>query len=146
MSQFIKLHPHHLMLFRDSEQAIYGELSFSVEQYGLLVNNFQFNLQLTPPNQHHEHWRFICEEPRQLNVPHFVLFLKSLENYIFSTLKFSPDEVVLGRTPGQAKPNQSSAALNEPYRLYFKNMFFDINATTLQKTEDTNTLTDRPNR
>jgi len=136
MSPFIKLHPHHLMLVREGEEAIYGELSFSVEQYGLLVNNFLFNLQLTPPNQHHAYWRFICEEPRQLNVPHFVLFLKSIEHYIFATLKFSPDEVVLGQSADRSKPSKLHAPLTEPYRLYFKDMFFDINATALQRIED----------
>jgi len=146
MSAFIKLHPHHLMLVRDGEEAIYGELSFSVEQYGLLVNNFLFHLQLTPPNQHHEHWRFLCEEPRQLNVPHFVLFLKSIEHYVFATLKFSPDEVILGQSTSPGKTSQPPAALTEPYRSYFKDMYFDISAASLQRVDDKETSAQGPNR
>ena len=136
MAQFIKLHPHHLMLARRDEESFTGELSFSVEQYGLIVNDFVFNLHLTPPNEHYEHWRFICEEPAQLNVPNFVLFLKSIEHYIFVTLKFAPNEAVLE----PPKPSKSLlkifAPKPEPFRLYFKDMFFDINSTGLKHKDD----------
>jgi hypothetical protein len=136
MAHFIKLHPHYLMLVRNNPETYDGELSFSVEQYGLLVNNFVFNLKLTPPNEHYEHWRFICEEPGQLNVPNFVLFLKSIEHHIFVNMKFSPHEAV----DAAAEPKKGIMKLlspkKEPFRLYFKDMFFDINANGLKHKDD----------
>lgn len=113
-----------------------GELSFSVEQYGLIVNDFVFNLQLTPPNEHYEHWRFICEEPAQLNVPNFVLFLKSIEHHIFVTLKFSPHEAVQAAEVPKKGIMKLLAPKKEPFRLYFKDMFFDINANDLKHKDD----------
>ena len=67
MANFIKIHPHYLMLVRHHPETFVGKLSFSVEQYGLVVHDFVFDLQLTPPNEHYENWRFICEEPAQLS-------------------------------------------------------------------------------
>jgi hypothetical protein len=72
MTGFIKIHPHFLMLVCSSEDVFSGSLSFSLEQYGLMLKNFNISLELTPPNEHYEHWRFICDEPGQLNVPSFV--------------------------------------------------------------------------
>jgi L-rhamnose mutarotase len=107
-----------------------------VEQYGLVVNNFVFDLTLTPPNEHYENWRFICEEPSQLNVPNFVLFLKSIEHYIFVNMKFSPHEAL----DAAAEPKKGIMKLlgskKEPFRLYFKDMFFDINASVLKHKDD----------
>lgn len=48
MAQFIKIHPHYLMLVRQHPENFVGKLSFSVEQYGLIIHDFVFNLQLTP--------------------------------------------------------------------------------------------------
>jgi hypothetical protein len=135
MAHFIKLHPHYLMLERDQPDIVAGKLSFSVEQYGLIVNNFVFKLQLSPPNEHYEHWRFICEEPAQLNVPNFVLFLKSIEHYIFMTLKFSPIAALDAAEQPPKGIRKVLAPKKEPFRLFFKNMFFDINANGLKEIE-----------
>ena len=123
MSSFIKIHPHYLMLIRSTEDFFSGELCFSLEQYGLILNNFSISLELTPPNQHNAHWRFICDDPGQLNVPSFVIFLKSIEHYIFSSLKFSP----------LAVEQQDMRNPNQPFRLFFEDMFFDINEGSLKK-------------
>lgn len=136
MAHFIKLHPHYLMLVRDHPETYAGELSFSVEQYGLIVNDFVFTLKLTPPNEHYEHWRFICEEPAQLNVPNFVLFLKSIEHYIFVTLKFLPHEAVVDIPKPKNLITKLLAPKKEPFRLHFKDMFFDINASGLKHKDD----------
>lgn len=127
MSSFIKIHPHYLMLIRSSEDVFSGELSFSLEQYGLILNNFSISLELAPPNQHNEHWRFICDDPGQLNVPSFVIFLKSIEHYIFSNLKFSPE----------AAAEQDERCKTQPFHLYFEDMFFDINEGLLKKEKPT---------
>lgn len=134
MENFIKLYPHHLMVAQE-EDNFSGSLSFSVEQYGLLVNNFSFSLQLLPPNTHYDHWRFVCEEPSQLNVPKFVLFLKSVEHYVFQTLKFSPiHSLNANETP--EKPHLGLLTTpTEPFRLYFKDLFFDTQTACLKNEE-----------
>jgi L-rhamnose mutarotase len=136
MAHFIKLHPHYLMLVRDQPDTFAGKLSFSVEQYGLVVHNFVFDLQLTPPNEHYEHWRFICEEPAQLNVPNFVLFLKSIEHYIFMTLKFSPIEAVAAAEVPKKGIMKVFSSKKEPFRLFFKDMFFDIHSNGLEQKDE----------
>ena len=133
MPQFIKLHPHYLMLVRDQPDTFAGKLSFSVEQYGLIVHDFVFDLQLTPPNEHYAHWRFICEDPAQLNVPNFVLFLKSIEHYIFMILKFSPVEAVEAAEQPKKGIRKILSPKREPFRLFFKDMFFDIHTNGLKE-------------
>lgn len=133
MAHFIKLHPHYLMLVRHHPETFVGKLSFSVEQYGLIVHDFVFDLQLTPPNEYNEHWRFICEEPAQLNVPNFVLFLKSIEHYIFTTLKFSPVEAVAAAEAPKKGIMKVLSPKKEPFRLFFKDMFFDIHSNGLKE-------------
>ncbi len=123
MTGFIKIHPHSLMLVCSSEDVFSGSLSFSLEQYGLMLKNFNISLELTPPNQHYDHWRFICNDPGQLNVPSFVIFLKSIEHYIFITLNFSPE----------AAAQQDKRSKTQPFHLYFDDMFFDINEGLLKK-------------
>jgi len=123
MTGFIKIHPHSLMLVCSSEDVFSGSLSFSLEQYGLMLKNFNISLELTPPNKHYAHWRFICDEPGQLNVPSFVIFLKSIEHYIFITMNFSP----------QAAAEQDKRSKTQPFHLYFEDMFFDINEGLLKK-------------
>ncbi len=123
------------MLARYQPDTLIGKLSFSVEQYGLIVNNFVFDLQLTPPNEHYEHWRFICEEPAQLNVPNFVLFLKSIEHYIFMTLKFSPIAALEAAEQPKKGIRKVLAPKVEPFRLFFKDMFFDIHTNGLKQIE-----------
>ena len=133
MAHFIKLHPHYLMLVRQHPETFSGKLSFSVEQYGLVIHDFVFDLQLSPPNEHYAHWRFICEEPAQLNVPNFVLFLKSIEHYIFMTLKFSPTEAVAAAEVPKKGIMKVFSPKKEPFRLFFKDMFFDIHTNDLMK-------------
>ena len=123
MTGFIKIHPHTLMLVCSSEDVFSGALSFSLEQYGLILKNFNISLELTPPNEHYAHWRFICDEPGQLNVPSFVIFLKSIEHYIFITMNFSPE----------AAAQQDKRSKTQPFHLYFEDMFFYINDGLLKK-------------
>ena len=123
MTDFIKIHPHSLMLVSSSDDVFSGAIFFSLEQYGLMLKNFHISLELTPPNQHYDHWRFICNDPGQLNVPSFVIFLKSIEHYIFITLNFSPE----------AAAQQDKRSKTQPFHLYFEDMFFDINEGLLKK-------------
>jgi len=133
MTGFIKIHPHYLMLIRTPDEVFSGELHFSMEQYGLILKQFSLSVELTPPNQHYEHWRFLCEDPGQLNVPSFAIFLKSMEHYIFVTLKFSPQEAAHKDLPS-GKP---SVPVNKthPFHLHFDEMFFDISVGSLTKTK-----------
>jgi hypothetical protein len=136
MENFIKLYPHQLTVHRHQEEEFHGLLSFSVEQYGLLVDNFNFKLHLMPPGEHYEHWQFTCEDPGQLNVPNFVLFLKSIEHYIFVNLKFSPEHAVLEDVKPKRHFFSSKPQEPTPFHLYFENLFFDMNSYKLKIRED----------
>ena len=132
MENFIKLYPHHLQVQRHEDDTYFGQLNFSVEQYGLLLDNFQVRLQLLQPNEHYDHWRFACEDPAQLKAPNFTLFLKSIEHHVFWNLKFSPQQAVLNN----AQPKKSFFGFKspqpQPIQLYFQNMFFDTNTSKLK--------------
>jgi hypothetical protein len=136
MEQFIKLYPHHLMVHQHDEETYLGALTFSVEQYGLLIDKFEFKLQLLQPNDHYEHWRFACEDPSQLRVPNFLLFLKSIEHYVFLNLKFSPQHAVLDDVVPKKRFLSFKTPKPEPFRLYFQDLFFDTNTSKLKRKLD----------
>ena len=124
MSAFIKLHPHSLIFQRLDKSLYAAELSFTVEQYGLMVRDCVIKLQLFSPNEFHSHWWMVCEDPAQLNVPGFAVFLRSLEKYVFVTLNYVPDQAVMN-SPQSANLRLigSGAASSE---LFFEKMYFDI--------------------
>jgi hypothetical protein len=66
-------------------------------------------------------------------VPNFVLFLMSIENYIFSTLKFSPIEAVKVAEAPKKGIMKVFSQKKEPFRLFFKDMFFDIHTNDLMQ-------------
>jgi hypothetical protein len=132
MENFIKLYPHQLTVTRHREDTYHALLSFSLEQYGLMIDKFHFKLQLLPPGEHYDNWQMTCDDPSQLNVPNFVLFLKSIEHYIFVSLKFRPEHAVLEDVKPQGHLTNSKPAEPTPFHLYFENLFFDMNSYKLE--------------
>ncbi len=134
MPAFIKLHPHSLGFHHLDNGSYEAELSFSVEQYGLMVRNCLIKLQLFAPNEFHTHWWMVCEDPAQLNVPGFAVFLRSLEKYVFATLKYSPEEAVMN-SPQSANLRLigSGSASSE---LFFEKMYFDITQVAFHLVKD----------
>ena len=125
MPAFIKLHPHSLVFNQLPSDDYSADLSFSIEQYGLMVSDCMVKLQLFPPNQVHSHWWMVCEDPAQLKVPGFAVFLRSLEKYVFSTLQFSPQEALM-QSPESANLRLVSGG-NASCEMFFEKMYFDIN-------------------
>jgi hypothetical protein len=70
-----------------------------------------------------------------LNVPKFVLFLKSIEHYVFQTLKFSPVHALDEAETPKKSPLNIVTAPPEPFRLYFKDLFFDTQTALLKNDE-----------
>ena len=134
MSAFIKLHPHSLNFQRTGDGSFHADLSFSVEQYGLMVKDCLIKLQLFASNQFHSHWWLVCEDPAQLNVPGFAVFLRSLEKYVFVTLHYSPEDAVM-HSPQTANLRLSSSGSNAP-ELFFDKMYFDIDQVKFQLIKD----------
>ena len=134
MPAFIKLHPHSLVFNQLPSGDYSADLSFSIEQYGLMVRDCMVKLQLFPPNQFHSHWWMVCEDPAQLMVPGFVVFLRSLEQYVFSTLQFSPEDAFLD-SPLSANLHLVGSG-SASCELFFEKMYFDIHqvAFHLEKT------------
>jgi len=130
MAGFIKLHPHSLSFQRLEGGSFNAELAFSVEQYGLMVKDCLIKLELFAPNQFHTHWWMVCDNPAQLNVPGFSVFLRSLENFVFTTLNYSPEEAVMS-SPQTAHLRLSGSGSNAS-ELFFDKMYFDIDQVKFQ--------------
>jgi hypothetical protein len=134
MSAFIKLHPHSLSFQRLEDGNFNAELAFSVEQYGLMVSDCLVKLQLFAPNQFHTHWWMVCDDPAQLNVPGFSVFLRSLEKFVFTTLNYSPEDAVMS-SPQTANLRLSGSGSNAS-ELFFDKMYFDIDQVKFQLIKD----------
>ncbi len=133
MEKFIKLYPHHLLVLRHDADTYMGELVFSLEQYGLLMDKFEFKLLLLQPNKHYEYWRFACEDPTQLRVPSFLMFLKSVEHYVFGNLKFSPQHAVMPVDKPKSRIGLVKDNQPQQFQLHFKDIFFDLSTQQLQQ-------------
>lgn len=134
MSAFIKPHPHSLSVKRADDGSYTADLSFSVEQYGLMVRDCLIKLKLFTPNEFHFHWWMVCEDPAQLNVPGFAVFLRSLEKYVFTTLHYSPEEAVMHSPPSSHLRLVGSAAASS--ELFFDKMYFDITRVAFHLIKD----------
>jgi len=53
------------------------------------VKDCLIKLELFAPNQFHTHWWMVCDDPAQLNVPGFSVFLRSLEKLSQGSLNAS---------------------------------------------------------
>lgn len=134
MAGFIKLHPHSLSFQRLEDGNFKAELAFSVEQYGLMLKDCLIKLELFAPNAFHSHWWMVCDDPAQLNVPGFAVFLRSLEKYVFVTLHYSPEDAVMD-SPQTANLRSSSSGSNAT-ELFFDKMYFDIDQVKFQLIKD----------
>lgn len=134
MAGFIKLHPHSLSFQRLEDGNFNAELAFSVEQYGLMVSDCLVKLQLFAPNEFHTHWWMVCDDPAQLNVPGFSVFLRSLEKFVFTTLNYSPEDAVMS-SPQTANLRLSGSGSNAS-ELFFDKMYFDIDQVKFQLIKD----------
>ena len=134
MAGFIKLHPHSLSFQRLEDGNFKAELAFSVEQYGLMVKDCLIKLELFAPNQFHTHWWMVCDDPAQLNVPGFSVFLRSLEKFVFTTLNYSPEDAVMS-SPQTANLRLSGSGSNAR-ELFFDKMYFDIDQVKFQLIKD----------
>ena len=134
MAGFIKLHPHSLSFQRLEDGNFKAELAFSVEQYGLMVKDCLIKLELFAPNQFHTHWWMVCDDPAQLNVPGFSVFLRSLEKFVFTTLNYSPEDAVMS-SPQTANLRLSGSGSNAS-ELFFDKMYFDIDQVKFQMIKD----------
>jgi len=134
MTGFIKLHPHSLSFQRLVDGNFKAELAFSVEQYGLMVKDCLIKLELFAPNQFHTHWWMVCDDPAQLNVPGFSVFLRSLEKFVFTTLNYSPEDAVMS-SPQTANLRLSGSGSNAS-ELFFDKMYFDIDQVKFQLIKD----------
>jgi hypothetical protein len=134
MTGFIKLHPHSLSFQRLEDGNFKAELAFSVEQYGLMVKDCLIKLELFAPNQFHTHWWMVCDDPAQLNVPGFSVFLRSLEKFVFTTLNYSPEDAVMS-SPQTANLRLSGSGSNAS-ELFFDKMYFDIDQVKFQLIKD----------
>ena len=130
MAGFIKLHPHSLSFQRLEDGNFKAELAFSVEQYGLMLKDCLIKLELFAPNAFHSHWWMVCDDPAQLNVPGFAVFLRSLEKYVFVTLHYSPEDAVMD-SPQTANLRLSSSGSNAT-ELFFDKIYFDIDQVKFQ--------------
>ena len=134
MAGFIKLHPHSLSFQRLEDGNFKAELAFSVEQYGLMVKDCLIKLELFAPNQFHTHWWMVCDDPAQLNVPGFSVFLRSLEKFVFTTLNYLPEDAVMS-SPQTANLRLSGSGSNAS-ELFFDKMYFDIDQVKFQLIKD----------
>ena len=134
MAGFIKLHPHSLSFQRLEDGNFKAELAFSVEQYGLMLKDCLIKLELFAPNAFHSHWLMVCDDPAQLNVPGFAVFLRSLGKYVFVTLHYSPEDAVM-HSPQTANLRLSSSGSNAT-ELFFDKMYFDIDQVKFQLIKD----------
>jgi hypothetical protein len=134
MAGFIKLHPHSLSFQRLEDGNFKAELAFSVEQYGLMLKDCLIKLELFAPNAFHSHWWMVCDDPAQLNVPGFAVFLRSLEKYVFVTLHYSPEDAVMD-CPQTANLRLSSSGSNAT-ELFFDKMYFDIDQVKFHLIKD----------
>lgn len=99
-----------------------------------MVRDCMVKLQLFAPNELHSHWWMVCEDPAQLKVPGFAVFLRSLEKYVFSNMQFSPLDALLN-SPESVNLRLVSGGTASS-ELFFDKMYFDITQVAFHLQKD----------
>jgi hypothetical protein len=86
---YLKIFPQSIIVNLDSADGYVGRLTFDFEQYGRMVYNDDSNIVLKSHWQPHSNW-LIQSIDQVHKLAGFLMFIKSLNHYLFEIIQFDP--------------------------------------------------------
>ena len=105
---YLKIYPKRIIATLNADGGFEGVFTLHIEQYGLQANDKKYEVKIT---QEGDQWQIWVQPLTGLETPQFKQFAESLNEYLFSVLKVSP--------------NPQDAGLSK-FEVFFDDIYFDM--------------------
>jgi hypothetical protein len=105
---YLKIYPKRITATLNAEGGFEGVFTLHIEQYGLQANDKKCDVKIT---QVGDQWQIWVQPLTGVQTPQFKQFVESLNDYLFSILK--------------ASPNPQDAGLPK-FEVFFDDIYFDM--------------------
>jgi len=105
---YLKIYPKRIIATLNTEGGFEGVFTLHIEQYGLQANDNKCDVKIA---QVGDQWQIWVQSVTGVQTPQFKKFVESLNDYLFSILKVTP--------------NPQDAGLPE-FEVFFDDIYFDM--------------------
>jgi hypothetical protein len=110
---FLNVYPKRLWASLNPEGAFEGQLTFDLEQYGLVTSNVVCEVKVVEDRIMMGQWKIWVKPLFDVEMPHFDKFVEALNHYVFEVLQLMPNRSASGKDLAMIK-------------LFFTDMYFDM--------------------
>jgi hypothetical protein len=111
--RFLKVYPTRLWATLNHAGAFEGQLTFDLEQYGMITSNEVCDVTVFEDPVMVGQWKIWVKPLFDVDMPHFNKFVDTLNHYVFDVLQFTPSL----SAPGQEVPT---------VKIFFDGIYFDM--------------------
>jgi hypothetical protein len=111
--RFLNVYPKRLLATLNEAGAFEGQLTFDLEQYGLINTGVVSDVLICENKVMAGEWMITLKPLFDIEMPHFDKFVKALNHYVFEVLQLMPNRTA----SGQELPT---------IKLFFDDMYFDM--------------------
>ena len=90
---YLKIYPKRIIATLNADGGFEGLFMLHIEQYGLQANDQKCDVKIT---QEGDQWQIWVQPVTGVQTPLFKQFMESLNDYLFSVLKVTPNPEVVG--------------------------------------------------
>ena len=105
---YLKIYPKRIIATQNADGGFEGVFTLHIEQYGLQANNKKCDVKIA---QEGDQWQIWMQSVTGVQTPQFKKFVESLNDYLFSILKVTP--------------NPQAAGLPK-FEVFFDDIYFDM--------------------
>ncbi|PUE32512.1 hypothetical protein B9Z35_02955 [Limnohabitans sp. Jir61] len=113
MAMFLNVFPKRIWATLNPEGVFEGQMTFNLEQYGLVLTDSVCDLTIAQDSVIIDQWKIFVKPIHSVDMPHFDQFVKALNSYVFDVLKFQPSKSATGNDLPMVK-------------LFFDGIYFDM--------------------
>lgn len=95
------------------DQSFEGLFTYSLEQYGLLLQDAQSSIHFHEDTALRGRWNIVMPQFNEMDASYFHQFVKSLDDYIFNILKTAPSRQWVNGNPPEID-------------IFFNDVYFDL--------------------
>ena len=105
---YLKIYPKRIIATLNTDGGFEGLFALHIEQYGLQANDKICDVKIT---QEGDQWQIWIQPLTGLETPQFKQFTESLNDYLFSILKLTPNPQIVG---------------SPKFEVFFDDIYFDM--------------------
>lgn len=110
---FLNVYPKRLWATLNPVGAFEGQLTFDLEQYGLLTKDIVCDATVCEDPELAGQWKIVIKPMLSVDMPHFDKFVETLNHYVFDVLQYMPSRSATGKDLAMVK-------------LFFSDTYFDM--------------------